>query len=109
MRKIESQMINAIQNGIDWKSANTEVVSQQDGVSYVYLHGNKIAEVGDDFLRLYDGGYQSNTTKSRLNAILEACGEVGDKVFAKNFEWFVTMNTVQGLSTVPFFNSMRLG
>ena len=102
-------MINAIQNGIDWKSANTEVVSQQDGVSYVYLHGNKIAEVGDDFLRLYDGGYQSNTTKSRLNAILEACGEVGDKVFAKNFEWFVTMNTVQGLSTVPFFNSMRLG
>ena len=109
MRKIESQMINAIQNGIDWKSANTEVVSQQDGVSYVYLHGNKIAEVGDDFLRLYDGGYQSNTTKSRLNAILKACGEVGDKVFAKNFEWFVTMNTVQGLSTVPFFNSMRLG
>ena len=108
MRKIESQMNAAISAGTDWKSANTAVVNE-DGVSKVLLHGNKIAEVGDTFIRLFDGGFQSNTTKSRLNAILHAHGERGDCVFQKKFQWFVTMNTVQGLSTIPFWNSMRLG
>ena len=108
MRKIESQMNAAISAGTDWKSANTAVVNA-DGISVVLLHGNKIAEIGDSFIRLFDGGFQSNTTKSRLNAILAAHGERGDCVFQKKFQWFVTMNTVQGLSTIPFWNSMRLG
>lgn len=108
MRKIEAQMNAAITNGVDWKSANTAVVNE-DGVSKVFLHGNKIAEVGDTFIRLFDGGHQTVTTKSRLNAILAEHGERGDRVFQKNFDWFVQMNTVQGLSVVPFFSSMRLG
>ena len=36
-------------------------------------------------------------------------GEQGDRVFQHKWEWFVQMNTAQGLSTVPFFSSMRLG
>ena len=113
MRKIEQQMNAAISNKQDWQSGNTVVTHSHDNVnapvSHVFLHGNKIAEVGDNFIRLFDGGWQSNTTKSRLNAILQEHGESGDKVFQKNFDWFVQMNTAQGLSTVPFFNSMRLG
>ena len=70
MRKIETQMCKAVSDSKDWKSANTEVVSSQDGLSTVYLHGNKIAEVGDDYLTIFDGGFQSNTTKSRLNALI---------------------------------------
>ena len=62
MRKIETLMNAAITNGKDFKLANTEVANV-DGVSYVYLHGNKIAEVGNSFIRLYDGGWQSVTTK----------------------------------------------
>jgi hypothetical protein len=103
-------MNNAIQNNLNWQSGNTSVhFNEEDCVSVVRLHGNKIAEVGDTFIRLFDGGWQTNTTKSRLNAILCEHGDDGDKVFQKNFDWFVQMNTVQGLSTVPFFNSMRLG
>ena len=95
MRKIESQMCQAIQSSKDWKSANTEVVTQQDGLSTVYLHGNKIAEVGDDFLTIFDGGWQSNTTKSRLNALItEFCNAVTDGVFQKNYQWFVSDNKV---------------
>ena len=110
MRKIEQQMNTAIQNNKNWQSANTAVTfDEESSVSSVFLHGNKIAEVGDTFIRLFDGGWQSNTTKSRLNAILSEHGDCGDKVFAKNFDWFVQMNTVQGLSVVPFFSSMRLG
>jgi hypothetical protein len=110
MRKIEQQMNNAIQNNLNWQSANTSVhFNEEENVSIVRLHGNKIAEIGDTFIRLFDGGWQTNTTKSRLNAILSEHGESGDKVFQKDFDWFVQMNTVQGLSVVPFFSSMRLG
>jgi hypothetical protein len=89
MRKIESQMCAAIQSNKDWKSANTEVVTQQDGVSYVYLHGNKIAEIGDDYMTIFDGGYQSKTTKSRLNALCTEFCIAGEGVFQKDFAWYV--------------------
>ena len=110
MRKIETQMNNAIQNNLNWQSGNTSVhFNEEENVSVVRLHGNKIAEVGDTFIRLFDGGWQTNTTKSRLNAILSEHGESGDRVFQSNFDWFVSMNTVEGITTVPFFSSMRLG
>ena len=109
MRKIESQMNAAISNNQNWSSANTTVhFNEEENVSIVRLYGNKIAEVGDTFIRLFDGGHQSTTTKSRLNAILSEHGDCGDKVFAKNFNWFISMNTAEGITTVPFFSSMRL-
>ena len=108
MRKIERLMNAAITSGKDWQLDNT-MVTHQDGVAFVFLHGNNIAQVGDTFIRLFDGGWQSVTTKSRLNAILAEHGEPGDLVFQKKFEWFVRINTAQGLTTVPFFSSMRLG
>jgi len=103
MRKIESQMNDAITAGKDFKSGNTQVVTISD-VSFVYLHGNHIASVGNNFIQLFDGGWQSVTTKSRLNAILSVCGLPGEKVFQKNFQWFVS----QDGGPIPFFNGMRL-
>ncbi len=97
----------AIIGKIDWKSANTEVVNT-DGISSVFLHGNKIAEIGDNFLRLFDGGWQSNTTKSRLNAILRVHGMDGEGIFQKQWQWFVNLQTSNGMQTVPFFSSMKL-
>ena len=103
-------MNDAISTNANWQSGNTSVhFNEEDGVSVVRLHGNKIAEVGDTFIRLFDGGWQTVTTKSRLNAILEEHGEPGDSVFQKQHTWFVRMNTAQGLTTIPFFSSMRLG
>ena len=41
MRKIEQQMIAAINNNQDWQSANTSVhYDPSSGASRVYLHGN---------------------------------------------------------------------
>lgn len=113
MRKIEQQMNAAIRDNKDWKCDNTKVVSNC-GVSDVFLHNNLIARVGDTFVQLFDGGWQSNTTKSRLNAILAEHGVQGECVFQKNHNWFV--RTVQGVQpsdpsgfvTVPFFSGMRL-
>jgi hypothetical protein len=62
----------------------------------VYLHGNHIATVTDTEVILFDGGYQSNTTKSRLNAIInEFTDGTKNGVFQKNWTWFVTKNGVK--------------
>ena len=94
MRKIERLMNTAIKNNTDWRSANTRV-ENNDGVSTVYLHNNKIAEVGDDFVRVFDGGWQSVTTKSRLNAIInEFCNAFTDGIFQQDFAWYIRDNKV---------------
>ena len=88
VRKIERQMCDAIANGKDWKSGNTQVITIND-VTWVYLHDNHIATVYDDSVEVYDGGWQSNTTKSRLNAICDTFCVDGEGIFQKNFEWFI--------------------
>jgi hypothetical protein len=102
MRKIESQMNRAISQEIDWKKDNTEVINIE-GVSFVYLYNNLIAMVGDTWLELFDGGRKTQTTKSRLNAILQEHGS-GEYIFQKNFEWIVYTNQVN----VPFNDGIKL-
>ena len=108
MRKIERLMNAAISDSKDWKLANTEVLNV-DGISYVYLHGNLIAEVDDNGIKLYDGGWQSNTTKSRLNAILSEHGIAGEGVFQKNFDWFIRLYNGTEFFVTEFRSGMRLG
>ena len=115
MRKIEQQMIAAINNNQDWQSANTSVhYDPSSGASRVYLHGNKIAEVGDNYLTLFDGDHQTKTTKSRLNAILGefgyTCGTKREYVFQKQFEWFVNYFNMKSnqIEVVPFVDGMML-
>ena len=60
MRKIEQQMCAAVQSNKDWQSANTSVhFDPETGISIVRLHGNKIAEVSDNDMTIFDGGWQS--------------------------------------------------
>ena len=96
MRKIEEQMCNAVHHNIDWKNSNTSVTyCEESGESKVYLHGNHIATVGDDFLQIFDGGWQSNTTKSRLNSLINRfCNAMTDGVYQHKFEWFIRDNNV---------------
>ena len=93
----------AIRLSKNWSNTNTTVhFNEEDETSNVYLHGNLIAVIGDTFIQLFDGGYQSNTTKSRLNAILAENGNGGDCVFQKNFDWFFRS------TDTPFFSGMML-
>jgi len=90
MRKIEKQMNSAIWSKKNWAGSNTTVITVDD-ISTVMLHGNQIATYFHDTkeLQLFDGGWQSNTTKSRLNAL---CAEfaMGFGVFQKNWNWFIS-------------------
>ena len=104
MRKIETLMNNAITNGVDFKLDNTEVISCSN-VADVYLHGNLIARIGETWLELFDGGWQTVTTKSRLNAILSAHGCPGEGIFQRKGQWFFSSNQ---FGVIPFFSGMRL-
>ena len=91
MRKVEQQMNEAILNRKDFFKGNTSVENYitETGVreAIVKLHGNHIATVGDT-LQICDAGWQTVTTKSRLNALLNEFAE-GCYLFQKNFDWFL--------------------
>jgi hypothetical protein len=100
MRKIERQMLHAINcPGKRWSNNNTKVCWSEDQ-SYVevLLHGHIIASINFKTCGLVISacGYETNTTKSRLNAILSDIIP-GARIFAKSFDWFLTYHdkTVQ--------------
>ena len=97
MRKIEQLMCYAIRDGKDWKLDNTRVEQDPDSSSsYVYLHDNHIATVTDNDVTIYDGGWQSVTTKSRLNAIInEFCNSRTDGVYQRQHVWYLKDNNVE--------------
>jgi len=105
MRKIEQLMNDAISASIDWKLGNTKVVTISD-VSFVYLHDNLIAKIDDNSIEVYDGGWQTTTTKSRLNAILKEHGIKGECIVQKKFKWYVHKFVGQHGST-PVFNEQE--
>ena len=114
MRKIERQMCEAIRDSKDWKLDNTEVINfynddKQLVVTSVFLHDNLIAEVTDNDVTIYDGGWQSNTTKSRLNAICNFFGFEGEGVFQKDFVWYIhkfvgMAGQSKVFNSIPFVN-----
>ena len=89
MRKIETEMQNALRNRVNWSKANTSVSVDNEGNQFVTLHGNCIASIsnfGD--IKLSSCGWETVTTKSRLNAILDTFLH-GLHVFQKDFQWFI--------------------
>jgi hypothetical protein len=95
MRKIEEQMLQAIRDRRNWKSGNTRVVSTHfahgDEVINritVILHGSPIAIITPDHVDASDCGYQTTTTKSRLNVVLrEFCGAA---IYQSSHKWYAT-------------------
>jgi len=101
MRKIERQMCDAIANEQDWRKDNTEVINFYNDdkelvVTSVYLHGNLISEVTNNAVTIFDGGWQSVTTKSRLNAIINRfCNSMTDGVYQRQHVWYLKDNNVE--------------
>lgn len=84
MRKITQQAIEAFYKGVDFKKDNTEVV-KGSLTTALYLHGNMIAIYYKDTqqLEITNAGWQSNTTKERLN------GLKGVNIYQKQGKWYL--------------------
>ena len=106
MRKLEKQMNFAVSNKSNWSGSNTMVrYNDASNCSSVYLHGHNIATFDHNTraLKISSCGWETVTTKSRLNALLEEV-KWGCKVFQKNFNWFVSYNN----QTESFWDGMIL-
>ena len=104
MRKLERQMNFAVSNKGNWSGSNTSVsYNSNTNCSSIYLHGHQIATVDHNLraVKLSSCGYQTVTTKSRLNALLEEV-KYGCRVFQKQFDWFVSYND----QTASFWDGM---
>jgi len=110
MRKIEQQMNRAIVNKADWmvdsNHSNTSVeYNSNTNCSTVVLYNTAIATYDHNLkaVKLNSGGYQTVTTKSRLNAIIQGL-IAGASVYQKAFDWYLSYNN----QTVDFWDGMIL-
>ncbi len=89
MKKITSDSVRALLDGIPFKRDNTEVV-REGTIYYLKLFGNKIAAMRNGNLWISNAGWFSNTTKERLN------GLPGVHINQKNWEWYLNGNQWNG-------------
>ena len=85
MRKITEESVDAFLNAKKFKKANMEV-EVLPNVTILKLHGNKIAYMYNDperTLSITNCGWETTTTKERLNAI------PGVSIFQKNWQWYL--------------------
>src|SRR6478609_5343789 len=88
MRKITKQAAAAFEAGRNFKSGNMEVEVTRSmdltrEIVTMYLHGNAIAKREDGALFVRSAGWETATTKERLN------GLAGVSVSQTNFQWYL--------------------
>jgi hypothetical protein len=85
-RKITTESVNAFMSARPFSKQNMTVeLSPLGQVVVLKLHGNAIArrDIGSNVIEVCNGGWSSNTTKERLNAI------PGVSVCQRNFVWYL--------------------
>ena len=85
MRKITREIVHAFEHGITTKIDN----SRTDGRS-MWLFENKIAEFREGVLWVTNAGWQSKTTKERLNGLR------GVRVHQSRKQWYLNGNAWNG-------------
>jgi len=83
MRKIEQQMIAAVNAGKEWKNDNTETVISDDQL-LIKLHGNTIAvkSLITDVLWLDQATFRAYPTRTTVNRLRALGFNAGIKQFA---------------------------
>ena len=92
MRKITKESVKAFFNNTNYLKNNTHVINNK-----FYLHSNLIAEKKNNKLYISNCGWFSNTTKERLNGILDYIGK--PRIYQKRFQWFLNGEKWNGQRT----------
>lgn len=93
MRKVTREAVQAFFAGRPYSNNNTAVVVPQGSRLVAFtLHGNVIAVrfIDDPASKFYitDAGWQTVTTKERLNGVLSECGGF---ISQMNYMWFLNL------------------
>lgn len=96
MKKVEITTTLAFVNGYEVKRGNSCVELEQlpngQTASVYYLHGHRIAYLNrrTGVLAIGDAGWQTVTTKSRINAILGTLFDTGAGIRQRDWQWYLT-------------------
>jgi hypothetical protein len=82
MRAVTRNSVQAFSNNETRSFGNTRVKAE-NGVTKLFLHDNLIAIKENGVTKISNGGWSSNTTKERLNAL------EGVSIRQKNFVWYL--------------------
>jgi len=100
MKKITKDAVRAFLNRKKFKRSNTEVVipipnetHEGNPSAIMYLHNNPIAFILDNCLTITSCGWETNTTKERLN------GLPGVHIQKKNLQWYLNGKEWDGALT----------
>ena len=100
MRKITREAAQAFINGVPYNNTNTKVVLFND-FALMTLFNNIIAKRGTtdnvNAVVLYDGGWETATTKERINGLLE-CLNAPFFIMQRKYVWYIT----DGKKRVPW-------
>ena len=121
MRKVDAQMVMAVRDAINgsekgWRCGNTSVDVRHIGIRglpgyernvVVRLHGHEIARFDSALsharecrgLRITDAGWQTATTKRRLNTLL-ACFYKGQAIRQVRGQWLLNSTEFSGTDWV---------
>lgn len=107
MRIIEKEIISAIRRKTDaFAMSNTTIVYNPHTSTHdVLLHGHTIARIShiERWVSLSSCGYLTNTTKSRLNCVLNGLGS-SKSVYQKDHQWYIG----NAFGTEKFTDGMRV-
>ena len=95
MRKITEEAVNKFYNKEAFRSGNTKV-EVREGIAYFYLHDNCISILGDETLFISTCGWETKTTKERLNGILFKVLGSSYQIRQKNFIWYIKDEPLNG-------------
>lgn len=84
MRKITEWAVRAFYNWENYKKSNTKVVNEKWNTK-MYLYDNLISEYNWKWLAISSADWETNTTKERLNWLLENWMYIKQK----NWKWFL--------------------
>jgi hypothetical protein len=95
MRKVTAQSIESFTNNVSFKSQNMKI-EVRNNETFMYLHNNMIAHKYDNNSKLFIStcGWESNTTKERLNGLLYHYNL--PRISQKSFVWYLGDNEFKG-------------
>lgn len=91
MRKITKESVNAFLNANKFNKSNMSV-KVLPNVTILKYQGNAIAYKYNDpkqTISITNCGWESNTTKERLNGVISLSGLNVGKVYQKNWQWYL--------------------
>lgn len=91
MRQITQESVKAFLNGERFNKSNMNV-EVLPNVTILKYQGNAIAYKYNDpnnTISITNCGWESNTTKERLNGVIDLSGLNVSKIYQKNWQWYL--------------------